>query len=219
MAVALLEYRLNLDTTVNYFYRGSGTVVINGTSGDPFFESAVAFANAGFYDGEWVYDYDHNIWKITKVTNTTDDLIFTAFNGEIYREFRSNEIFAFETAPYIWMNAYLKTIDQSNAMIAQIEQKMAEKGVTPESKTVISPLFQNLLNVINAVNYNTQKYSETHSCCLPDSNGVGFSFNGDDYTIKMPLLMMLAKSVRPQRNTEEVKNKRRIALQKMGKIR
>jgi hypothetical protein len=31
--------------------------------------------------------------------------------------------------------------------------------------------------------------------------------------------MMLAKSVRPQRNTEEVKNKRRIALQKMGKIR
>ena len=72
MAVALLEYRLNLDTTVNYFYRGSGTVVINGTSGDPFFESAVAFANAGFYDGEWVYDYDHNIWKITKVTFALD---------------------------------------------------------------------------------------------------------------------------------------------------
>ena len=223
MALAILEYRLNLDTTVNYFYRGSGTVVINGSTENARINTNVAFQTLGFFDGEWVYDYDHNIWRIVKLTGTTEDFIWTAYNGDIYKDFRTYEIFNFKTAPDIWVTKYLNKIEEYNTLVAQIEKKMQNEGINQSDISSASPEFKNLLYIINELNWRAEIAASSHNFY---GNGGGcagnyFTFNmeGDEYKITVPLLMMLAKSAKIKPNKAELERKRKAALQKAGKIK
>jgi hypothetical protein len=223
VGVALLEYRLNLDTTVNYYYRGSGTVVINGFADNARINTNVAFQTIGFFDGEWVYDYDHNIWHIVKLTGTTDDFIWTAYNGETYKEFRTYEIFNFKTAPHIWVTHYLTKIEEYNTLVAQIELKMKNEGMNQADISSASPTFKNLLDIINELNWRAEIAAQSHQFGNTGGGGSGgyfrFNMEGEEYKIKIPLLMMLAKSIKAKPNKAEIERKRRMSLQKAGKLK
>lgn len=218
----IIEYRLNLDIPAYYYYTGAGSVIVNGSADNVRINTNVAFQTLGFFDGEWVYDYDHNIWHIVNLTGTTDDFIWTAYNGDTYKDFRTYEIFNFKTAPDIWVNKYLTKINEYNQLVAQIEQKMKDEGMNQADISSASPTFKNLLDIINQLNWRAEIAAKSHEFGNTGGGGSGgyfrFAMEGEEYKITIPLLMMLAKSIKRKPNKAEIEKKRRMSLQKAGRL-
>jgi len=214
VAVALLEYRLNIDVPVNYFYNGGGTLVITGAAARISLSTNIALATLGFFDGEWVYDIEHNIWHIIKLTGTTDGYIWTAYNGEIYKDFNTNELFNFKTAPPIWINKYLTLISEYDTLVAQITKDMQDRGISQSSISSASPEFKNLIDIVNRMNLRAEVLAGKNNNSPPT---FALSFDGHEYKITVPLLMMLAKSVKQKPNPYEVLKHRKKALQAAGR--
>lgn len=219
----IIEYRQNLDIPVYYYYTGAGSVIVNGSADNVIINTNVAFQTFGFFDGEWVYDYDHNIWHIVKLTGTTDDFIWTAYNGEIYKDFRTYEIFNFRTAPHIWVTKYLTKIEEYNALVTQIEQKMKDEGMNQADISSASPTFKNLLDLINELNWRAEIAAQSHQFGNTGGGGSGgyfrFKMENEEYNITVPLLIILAKSIKIKPNQADTNRKRRESLLKVGKLR
>lgn len=214
MAVALLEYRLNTDTTVNYFYNGGGTLVINGSASKIVLSTNIALATLGFFDGEWVYDIEHNIWHIIKLTGTTEGYIWTAYNGEIYKDFNTNELFNFKTAPPIWINKYLTLITEYDILVNEITKDMQDRGINQADISSSSPQFKSLLDIVNRMNLRAEILAGQNNNLPPTFS---LSFDGHEYKITVPLLMLLAKSTKQKPNPYEVLKHRKKALRAAGR--
>lgn len=204
----VLEYMLLMDRK-DYAYTGSGKVRVFG-SANVVLETNIVYASLGFFDNEYAYDDQHNIWKIVKLTGEVDNYVWTAINADKTQEFATNELFSFEAAPPYFTAKYLNLIQEYSTLANNILQKLNDLGVSQYDIPNASDDFKLLLDMINRMNYRADVVASYNQ----SNNTFSFKFADQEFIVGMPILMMMAKSLGQSRKEKNSK----LAFKKAKKL-